>query len=86
MDRSAAYRAEWLARLVEAVEGAQQLAWELRIDESASADARELYGRLEAVRVELQSLQGVASDGCAAIEPDLLGSLGWGRGILGSSD
>lgn len=78
MERSAASRAEWLARLAEAIEDAQRVAWQLRTsDESASREARELYSRLEAVRLELESLRGVVARSGEAADPDWLKKLGW---------
>ena len=50
-------RAQWLAELADAVEQAQRLAWTLGVSEGSSQEARELYGRLEAVRIEMESLR-----------------------------
>ena len=50
-------RAQWLAELADAVEQAQRLAWTLGVSEGTSHEARELYGRLEAVRIEMESLR-----------------------------
>ena len=50
-------RALWLAELAAALDDAQQLAWRLGVSEGCSAEARELYGRLEAVRAEVESIR-----------------------------
>ena len=54
---SAVDRAQWLAELAEALEQAQRLAWQLGADDGGNAEAMELYGRLEAARLEVQSLR-----------------------------
>lgn len=59
MEQLAALRAEWFARLSEAIEGAQRVAWQLRTSDSAGKEARELYGRLEEARLELCALRGI---------------------------
>ena len=76
MEQIAALRAEWFAQLAEAIDGAQHLAWQLGTRESTSTEARELYGRLEAARQELDSLRGLQGGPCA-IEPDWLQKLGF---------
>lgn len=50
-------RVRWLDELIRAISEAQKLAWRLGIAEGDSNEARELYGRLEAVRDELESLR-----------------------------
>ena len=50
-------RARWLAELIRAIAEAQKLAWRLGVAEGDCDDARELYGRLEAVRDELEALR-----------------------------
>jgi len=50
-------RSRRLAELAEALEQAQRLTWRLGATDSRSVAAMELYARLEAVRVEVQSLQ-----------------------------
>ena len=50
-------RARWLAELIRAIAEAQKLAWRLGVAEGDCDDARELYGRLEALRDELESLR-----------------------------
>jgi hypothetical protein len=77
MDQIAALRAEWLAQLAEAIEGAQQLAWQLGTQEVTSIEARELYGRLEVARIELDSLRQLHGGRSCAIEPDWLQKLGF---------
>jgi hypothetical protein len=77
MEQMAALRAEWFAQLAEAIEGAQRLAWQLGTREGCSTEARDLYGRLEAARVELDSLRGLHRVGAATIDPDWLQKLGW---------
>lgn len=77
MEHIAALRAEWLAQLAEAIEGAQRLAWQLGTQDVTSIEARELYGRLEAARLELDSLRRFHIGGACAIEPDWLQKLGF---------
>jgi hypothetical protein len=77
MEQIAALRAEWFARLAEAIDGAQRLAWQLGTNQQTSTEARELYGRLEAARIELDSLRGLASGRDFQIEPNWLQLLGW---------
>jgi hypothetical protein len=60
-ERNAATRARWLAELANAIESAQQLAWQLGTASRPSAEARDLYGRLEAARVEVESMQGAGA-------------------------
>jgi hypothetical protein len=50
-------RARWLDELIRAITEAQRLAWRLGVAEGDCDDARELYGRLEAVRDELELLR-----------------------------
>ena len=54
---SAADRARWLAELAEAIDQAQRVAWALGIAEGDDLEAKELYGRLEIARVEVESLR-----------------------------
>jgi hypothetical protein len=77
MEQIAALRADWFARLAEAIDGAQRVAWQLRTYESAAVEARELYGRLEAARLELESLRGLATRSAKPIDPHVLERLGW---------
>jgi hypothetical protein len=57
IESCAAERAQWLAELASALEEAQQLAWHLSMSSERAAEALSLYGQLEAVRVEVQSLR-----------------------------
>ena len=77
MDQIAALRAEWCAQLAEAIEGAQRLAWQLGTQQTNSVEARELYARLEAARVELDTLRGLRGGSACAIEPYWLQKLGF---------
>jgi hypothetical protein len=86
MEQSTALRAEWLARLSDAIEGAQRVAWQPRTYESASLEARELYSRLETARLELESLRGVAMQAVEKGDPDWLYKLGWGSSLLERPD
>lgn len=83
MKQIAALREEWFARLAEAIEGAQRLAWRLGTQQDASSEARELYDRLEAVRAELNSLRGLASLEVESANPDLVRLLGLGGSLPG---
>ena len=56
-EQSAAERSRWLAELAEALEQAQKLTWRLGAAGGRKAAAMKLYGQLEAVRVEVQSLR-----------------------------
>ena len=50
-------RARWLDQLIRAVNEAQRIAWTLGVAEGDCTEARELYGRLEEVRNELELLR-----------------------------
>lgn len=78
MEQMAALRAEWFGHLAEAVEGAQRLAWQLGTCGGASAEARDLYDRLEMARLELDSLRGLTRGPDFEIEPNWLQKFGWG--------
>jgi hypothetical protein len=56
-DRSAAQRAQWLAELAEAIAEARQLFENLEVAADRREVARELYLRIEAARLEIQSLR-----------------------------
>jgi hypothetical protein len=57
-DRSGgAGRARWLAELALAVDQAQRLAWSLRVSEANVAEVEGLYRRLEAARIEIETLR-----------------------------
>lgn len=66
-----------MAELAAAIEGAQRVAWQLGSARHASLEARELYGRLEAARVELDSLRRGARPLREEIDPWLVARLGW---------
>jgi hypothetical protein len=57
METTADERARWLRELAEALEQAQKLAWRMGLLDGNSVEAMELYGRLEAARLEAQSLR-----------------------------
>ena len=76
-NRAAAVRARWMAELATAIDDAQRVAWQLGAAPGASLEARELYGRLEAARVELEELRGIAHACADDLEPMLLRRLGW---------
>lgn len=82
---NAANRARWLAELASAIESAQLLAWQLGTAERPSAEARELYGRLEAARVEVETMRGVSVHTPLA-EPAWLEALGWSGALLDPAD
>lgn len=86
MEHIAALRAEWFVRLVEAIEGAQRVAWQLRTAEGASAEARELYSRLEYVRLEVESLRQVAVRRSDKTDTDWLKRLGWSGSLQDEKD
>ena len=75
-DRAGAVRARWMAELAAAIDDAQRVAWRLAAQPRSSQEARELYGRLEAARVELAELRGNEFGG-GDLEPMLLERLGW---------
>lgn len=82
---TAANRARWLAELAGAIESAQLLAWQLGTAERPSAEARELYGRLEAARVEVETMRGISVHTPLA-EPAWLEALGWSGALLDPAD
>lgn len=53
----AADRARWLAEVADALEQAHRLLFELDLENDATADALDLYVRIEAARLEVQSLR-----------------------------
>jgi hypothetical protein len=57
IDVSAAERARWLAELSEALEQAERLVWSLGDRPGVAPELKELYGRLDAARAEVQSLR-----------------------------
>lgn len=56
-DASASDRARWLAQVAEGLEEAQRLLWRLDHAEQLSPPMLELYGRIETVRAEVESLR-----------------------------
>jgi hypothetical protein len=74
---SATERARWLAELAAAVDEAQLLLWRLGVLEGDNADARELYGRLDATRNEIDCLRGVQELAREAIDPNWMKLLRW---------
>ncbi len=75
-----AERARWLAELADAIDQAQRLLWALAGSDQASAETRALYGQLEAVRGEIDSLRrgaGAQEDEQLGDIGDWLGSLAW---------
>jgi hypothetical protein len=77
MEHMAAMRAQWFAQMTETIESAQRLAWQLRTDPNASSEARELYGKLEAVRSELDLLCAIRPFVADSFDHDWLLKLGW---------
>lgn len=76
-DRAAAVRARWMAELAAAIDGAQRVAWQLGSATHASLEARELYARLEAARLELESLRRGTRQLRHELDPWLVEQLGW---------
>ena len=50
-------RARWLDELDDAIDQAQRLTWQLGVQDGDSEEARALYARLEAIKLELESLR-----------------------------
>ena len=86
MEQIAGLRAQWLAQICETIESAQRLAWQLRTRDGISSEARELYGRLEAAKLELQSMRETESWMSAKARPDWLADLGLTVVPFGSDD
>ena len=84
-DSAASTRARWLAELADAIESAQRLAWQLGTAERPSAEARELYGQLEAARIEVETMRGISVHTPIA-EPAWLEALGWNGSRFDSAD
>lgn len=76
-ERAAAVRARWMSELAEAIEGAQRVAWQLGSGAAESGEARELYGQLEAARIELETLRGITRRPREDIDPWLVRHIGW---------
>jgi hypothetical protein len=54
---AAAARGRWLAELAEIVDQAQRLTRTLSVSRGSCAEAEDLYGRLELVRIEVEDLR-----------------------------
>lgn len=54
---AAGERGRWLAELAQAVDQAQRLARTLSVAQGTCAEAEDLYGRLEAIRIEVEDLR-----------------------------
>lgn len=75
MEKLVDLRMQWRAELAEAIESAQRLAWQLGTLGAGSEEARELYGRLEAAKVELDQLRESGAQRMSLAQAmDLLGS------------
>jgi hypothetical protein len=78
MERTAsALRAQWLAELADAIESAQSLAWQLGTEDRTSGEARKLFARLEAARLELESIRSGGIETVWTAESEWLQKLGW---------
>ena len=76
---TAAKRAHWLAELATALEQARQLVKELAAQQN-SADAVELYARIEAAKCELQSMRlSRLSGGGQQFDPEWTKDIPWKR-------
>jgi acyl-CoA hydrolase len=84
-EQAYASRARWLAELADEIESAQRLAWQLGTATRPSFVARELYGRLEAARLELESMRGGTSHEPLP-RPARLDALGWTGSLLDPAD
>lgn len=71
-ESKAGERARWLSELADAIDQAQRLLWSLASADQASVEARALYGELEAVRGEIDSLRR----GATAHEDEQLDDIG----------
>lgn len=85
-DRAAAVRARWMAELAAAIEGAQRVAWQLGSARNASLEARELYGRLEAARLELEELRRGTRRLREELDPWLAEQIGLPGGMTDKTD
>jgi hypothetical protein len=66
--------------LADALEEAQKVAWRLGVSEGDSAEAKELYGRIEAARAEVETLRlGGFRRIREESNPDWANMLLWGR-------
>lgn len=57
IETSSTERARWLSELADALDEAQKVAWRLGVSEGDSAEAKELYGRIEAAQAEVDRLR-----------------------------
>lgn len=59
-------RSRWLGELARAIDAAQHLIWDYGSEAGLSAEALDLYARLEVVREDLDSIRRARGDGPAA--------------------
>lgn len=83
---AAVMRAQWMAQLAAAIDGAQRVAWQLAASQHTSIEARELYSQLENARLELEALRGVTAQLRQELEPWLAERLGWSGTLEQPSD
>ena len=57
IETSSTERARWLSELAHALDEAQKVAWRLGVSEGNNAEAKELYGRIETARAEVERLR-----------------------------
>jgi hypothetical protein len=87
MEYTTTMRERWFAELSDAIEGAQRLAWQLAIRDRTSEEARELYGRLEAAKLELDTLrEPTRASPDLHIDPEWLQKFGLIMGPAGRED
>lgn len=77
-------RLERLRNLAEAIDSAQKLAWQLRTRSNESSDLRDLYNRLEAARLEIQSMCQHETNELS--DDDWLKALGWSSSLVDRDD
>ena len=83
----ASERARWFSELSVAIDQAQKLAWRLGVSEGESAEAMELYARLEVVREEVESLRrGGWAGEHSQLDPFWMNLLPWRTPALGTGD
>ena len=79
-EASAAERARWLAEMAAALIDAQQLVWDFGLA-TGSAEAMELYARIEAAFSEVQALRlGRSSIAHCEDDPNWTEILPWSKG------
>jgi len=86
MEQSIISRAEWLARIADAIAKAQSVAWRLRSYENASSQARDLYDQLESARQELKLLQEKSAHESVHADREWLDRLGWRSPLVDPAD